>query len=73
MRDLEFKAKGRHQRKDRDDREMRAGSGGNRYEPGSNQSGSHQRWDRSRSWESRRNKDHSHSRESCRQKDYSHS
>ena len=36
VRDLELKAKGRHQRRDRDDQERRDGSEGNQYGEGSN-------------------------------------
>ena len=36
VRDLELEARGRHQRRGRDDREMKADSRGNRYGVGSN-------------------------------------
>ena len=49
VRYLELKARGRHQRRDRDDQERRAGSEGNRCGVGSNQSGSRPRRDRSHS------------------------
>ena len=49
VRDLELKARGRHQRRDRDDQERGVGSEGNRCGVGSNHSGSRPRRDRSHS------------------------
>ena len=41
VRDLKLEARGRHQRRDQDNRERRSGNGENHYEIGSNQSSSH--------------------------------
>ena len=49
VRDLELKVRGRHQRRDQDDRERRVDNGGNQYRVESNQSSSCRRWDRSQS------------------------
>ena len=72
VRDLEFEARGRCQRRDRDNRERRDGSVGNRCGGGSNQSGSRPRRDRSRSQESRRCRSQFHSRESRQRRNRSH-
>ena len=61
-------ATGRRQReeRDRDNQEREVGNEGNRYEEGSNQSGSQQRRSRSHSRESRQYRNRSHSRGSRR-------
>ncbi|KAL0010634.1 hypothetical protein SO802_005742 [Lithocarpus litseifolius] len=59
VRDLELEARGRHRRRDRDDREGRSDSGGNYYGSGADQSSARRRWERS------------HPRESCRRQNRS--
>ena len=59
VRDLELETRGRHQRRDRDDREGRSDSGGNRYGAGSNRFDSCQRRDCSHSQEFRQDRSHS--------------
>ena len=64
VRDLGLEARGGHWRRDRDNRERRSDSEGNRYGAGSSQSGFHRCQDRSHSRESHRRRDCSHSQES---------
>ena len=53
VRDLELEAKGRCQRRDREERAERLASVGGRYGEGSHQSSSHQHRDRSREYANR--------------------
>ena len=73
MRDLELETSGKHQRRNQIDREKGADSGGNRYEAGFNQSGSHRHRDRSYLQEFHRLPDRSRSQESRQYRDCSHS
>ena len=63
VRDLELEARGRHQRRDRDNREMRDDSVGNRGEESSSQSSPRRLQDRSLSRESHRHRNCSCSQE----------
>ena len=63
VRDLELKARGRHQKRDRDNRARGSISGGEHHGTGSNRSDSRQHRDLSNSQESRRHQEHSRSRE----------
>ena len=73
VRDLELEARGRHRRRDRNNREGGSASEGDRYGTRSNRSSSHRHRDRSHLWESRRHRDRSHLRESHQHRDHSRS
>ena len=53
VRDLELEVRGRHRRRDREEREEGLASVGGRYREGSHRSSSYQHWDRSKEYADR--------------------